>query len=532
MPRTVIVVHGVGRAAPAVVGSAVAHTLGFGPARQATVYQDGHSLVEIEEEVSKNAVVEVNWSDLLRPEAVPISIVRHLWYIISSMVDVATSPSPGYSFLLANAYRIALFTFTPGLVALTLATVIAVSLPLWWQRSVVLSSLLVGFVLLTLWLQKQGRHFRWLWLWLAPLVTILAIATLKPLRATDWIIETSGTVRTIGFTAVVLLMTLAAAQGWLGLRGKPREVKLAYTALLYMPFIAVNSLMAWLAFLGLSAIRGFSNGGYSEWEAAVVSGAARQIYPQMEAAATLVIGLIGALAIFLPLVGYAMARRGRTKKSVNRKGRGAQNGLRAFLIVAPLLLLSLGLFCVWAWYSHVQVFPVPPDVSIIEIYRTSVWRTLPFLAWLVGPFAVALDAIGDVVFYIQPNEKHPAAIGEICRSRLRAALRYAQLRQADVTVLAHSQGSVIAADLRASRELGAPLVTIGCPLGSLYGRFLDRIPESEAGQDLGVWCNAYRDGDVIAGPVEGASNTNLGPGGHTGYWLDKNLKVLLQTASS
>jgi hypothetical protein len=251
----------------------------------------------------------------------------------------------------------------------------------------------------------------------------------------------------------------------------------------------------------------------------------------MEAAATIVISVIGVLGILLPLVGYAIARRGQSKTSGNRKGRGAQNGLKGFLIVAPLLLLALGLFCAWAWHTRVQVFPVPCDISIIEIYRTSIWRTLPFLGWLVGPFALVLDVIGDVVFYIQPNEKHPAAIGEACRSRLRAALRYAESSQADVTVLAHSQGSVIAADLRARQELGAPLVTIGCPLGSLYGRFLDRIPTSEAGQNLGRWCNAYRDGDVIAGPVEGASNSNLGPGGHTGYWRDKNLKVLLQSAS-
>jgi hypothetical protein len=525
MPKTIIVVHGVGRAAPASVGGVVARTLGLNFSRQCTVQADGHALVEIRDETTGNRVLEVNWSDILRPSAAPMGIARHLWYILSSMVDVATVPGPGQSSYLARFYRVFLLTVTPGLVALTFATSGAVSLSLWWQRSLLVGLVIVGLACLAEWLRRQGSHFWWLWLWVLPLLVVLSCTIAGPVRASDWINTTSNHLRTVSFVLVVALLALATFEGWIRLRDKGNDVQLAYAALLYLPFLAVNSVMAWFGFLGLSLIKGLSDGDrYADWEKSALADFRAQMYPQMEGAATFVISAIGILAILLPYIGYRLAKRGTGE--LNVKGMGAQNGLRLFLVFTPILLLLLGLFCVWLYFrcsrgSCPQPFTVPEN--ILEIYRLSVLRTFPLLGWLVSPLAVVLDVIGDVVFYLQPNDKHPAAIGEACRKRLRAALRYAEAAPETTTVLGHSQGSVIAADLRARQELGVPLVTIGCPLGSLYGRFL-AAPPVPAATGLDPWCNAYRDGDVIAGPVKGADkNVNLGPGGHTNYWADERL---------
>jgi hypothetical protein len=107
--------------------------------------------------------------------------------------------------------------------------------------------------------------------------------------------------------------------------------------------------------------------------------------------------------------------------------------------------------------------------GVLAVYGTSVLRTVALAGWLVGPFSVAFGVIGNVLFYLQPNPTHPAAIGEECRKRLRAALTYAGRLSSDAAVVvAHSQGSVIAVDLRQRGELEFPLLTLGSPPGSLY----------------------------------------------------------------
>ena len=103
-----------------------------------------------------------------------------------------------------------------------------------------------------------------------------------------------------------------------------------------------------------------------------------------------------------------------------------------------------------------------------------------------------------------------------------------------MVVLAHSQGSVIAADVLgeyySSYEID--LITVGSPIDSLYHSFLG-IP---IGLGLGApqtrvrWVNLYRSGDYIGDKIERAQSICIGSGGHTGYWTDKDVQERIAAA--
>lgn len=169
-----------------------------------------------------------------------------------------------------------------------------------------------------------------------------------------------------------------------------------------------------------------------------------------------------------------------------------------------------------------------PSADLVEIYRVSVLRTLPYFLWFTGPYALVADVLGDVLFYLQPSGR--TAIRQTCENRLRAALEYARGGAADasIVVLAHSQGSVIAGNMKLRGNMSADLVTIGSPFDSLYGRFLGvqyrTVPVSN-------WTNAFRSEDVIGGPIHllpATDNVSLGPGGHMGYWDDPRVAATLR----
>jgi len=195
--------------------------------------------------------------------------------------------------------------------------------------------------------------------------------------------------------------------------------------------------------------------------------------------------------------------------------------MRYALTIAPLALIALETYLLFILGTGAR-----SSVTILAVYELSVLRTLPLFGWLAGPFALVLTVVGEVLFFLQPDPLHPSSIRRECLDRLAAAVSYA-IREAgaqEVVVIAHSQGSVIAAELRRQGKLPCALLTLGSPVFSLYKGFL-AIELRSGGPP---WVNAYRDGDYISGPIAGVPNKNIGSGGHIGYWKDPQVNRLLQ----
>jgi hypothetical protein len=140
----------------------------------------------------------------------------------------------------------------------------------------------------------------------------------------------------------------------------------------------------------------------------------------------------------------------------------------------------------------------------IDIYAASAARIIPFLLpAVIPPLRAILNVAPDVLLYILPPS-FPLSFQKKAQERFKALLTHLQTQHpnTNISVLAHSQGTVIASDVLAkdTRRIRR-LVTVGSPLGSLYRRFLGRSIVALPGCE---WMNIYRLSDYIAGPI---SNT-------------------------
>jgi hypothetical protein len=154
------------------------------------------------------------------------------------------------------------------------------------------------------------------------------------------------------------------------------------------------------------------------------------------------------------------------------------------------------------------------------VYTVSALRVVPWLVAAVTPVATLLDVLADVVFYITDRELRFSSF-EVCNKRLALILQYAQSHYAWIHVVAHSQGSMIAHRVLSEPVSNVPiaLTTVGCPLRTLYERYLG-WPITL----LSHWRNLFRSGDYVGGPVNLVGiDENIGPGGHTGYWEDSRI---------
>jgi hypothetical protein len=148
---------------------------------------------------------------------------------------------------------------------------------------------------------------------------------------------------------------------------------------------------------------------------------------------------------------------------------------------------------------------------------------------------------------------------QLIERRFKAALD-ALLADPDVTrlsVVAHSQGTIIAVDVLSLGALSRPerrelwdrlrrleeihLITLGSPLRHLYQHYFPRrYPPLWSGAWRGLrgvvrrWVNLFRADDFIGMDVETVNgwagspvNIHVGLGGHTGYWRQKEVHEVL-----
>lgn len=226
--QVVVAIHGVGNAKPNEIASALAGLLGFRSTRQTTAYSEGSSFVELQDEESGNSIVEVNWADLLKSHSTILGVLRHICFIVTSMLDVASSGS-----VLIRYYRLVLLTITPGAVLFTVATAIGVSVSTDWYRSLLLFLLLLASLIVFWWLLQLGKHFRFFGLWIGLVAVTWFVATPKQLTSYHPLMALSAIGRAGGFLLVLALL-LAGMIGTVCRKGKTIDEKLASLALLYL----------------------------------------------------------------------------------------------------------------------------------------------------------------------------------------------------------------------------------------------------------------------------------------------------------
>ena len=177
------------------------------------------------------------------------------------------------------------------------------------------------------------------------------------------------------------------------------------------------------------------------------------------------------------------------------------------------------------------------------IYAASALRLVPFLPWLFGPLRNVLDVVGDAMLYLD-GKGHLGRenIKMATRNRFRNSLLLTieETPGRPVVVAAHSQGTVIAADVLAEKHWpNVCFVSLGSPIGSLYRRFLG---ENSVATPECPWLNMFRDGDYISGGrglTSGGSGSPLchdvplGDGRHGGYFENRDVwKQILKWTSS
>lgn len=554
MAKCVIAIHGVGDASPGIIGKQIVDTMHLGATRQNTIRHSGCDFVEFTTENAKESIIEVNWSDLQSPRSSPPGLFIHFWLLITAMVDISLTKVVHSSSIILHIYRLILFPITIIVTSFLLGGAIGASIQCNQTRQAAMIVLLTLSVLITRQLQSYGSHYHTLWVWPLTTVFLCCGAWNNTLSINDPIISIGIFASRALLVCTPATLFISAMMVWFSSSSRSSDQRCAHLALICLPYIAINSIMSVFSLLVMGMLSRFG-GGYKTWEAAAFPSFDLRLF---EYGATVAFSLIGLLGLLLP-ISYSIARScvSRHKREAYNKQPAdfAQDGFAAFLHVMPLILLGLGCFCVVVALTSTK----PIERDLIDIYKTSILRILPFGAWFVGPMSKVVDVVGDVLFYLLPVSRpisvgqnkptqlqdtipasysagskgwsdHPSATRHLCLRRLNAAYEYALARYGQVVVLAHSQGSKIALDLRSTLSKPFPLLTCGSPISSLYARFLGEgliAPNMASG-----WVNAYRSHDIIGGKIPSASsNHKVGPPhGHTNYWTDPMLYQLLERA--
>lgn len=286
---------------------------------------------------------------------------------------------------------------------------------------------------------------------------------------------------------------------------------------------------------------------------------------------TVVFGLFALAAIWSIFPSIAVESSPPKRQQLPRSrnlGVWLTRGLNAIPAAAEIFWLLLAAMVILALWN----IPSSGKTSwtAISASATLIIALAGMRFWLPGASG-ALDVMLDVDNYLRqhPKDDTPRArIAERCTSLLRFILdpkRNGGHRYDGVIIVAHSQGTIIVADLlRYLRATGDPLssaleatqpafFTMGCPLRQLYARAFPGLypwvwPDGSGAtpQDLAVaeWVNAYCSGDYVGRVIWGdpAAPTNwdrnvdgngdpvptpiaanvrqmcTGEGAHTHYW--------------
>jgi hypothetical protein len=311
---------------------------------------------------------------------------------------------------------------------------------------------------------------------------------------------------------------------------KPRESGTTLThrftrlAFLYVPLIAISILGPLIVGGTLTLIE---DARQKEWSRVFTEALSYSI-----GSAEVIMGVI-VLAIGLLLagpIGFFLYR--------GLPGKRTQDWLQKWLFITPIFLLANSvLFFLFAYKNAPFQIPVIVNWDAIPAYEASSLRVLGYLPLMAGGLAVILDILGDVAFYLLPGYHHLSVRTKV-QSRLRTCIEGVTGQIGDLTIIAHSQGSAIAADvLEEIDRTSVRLLTVGSPIDSLYRRFLGVEVGTKLRTSLGQdrWLNRRREDDYVAGNITGVDNdllTNPLNNGHLNYWEENLLGNIVTTQNA
>jgi hypothetical protein len=481
-------------------------------------------------------IVEVHWAEIMRPAESVVGMLQHLLYVPLAMALVMISPGP-----LARRPpwlgRLHFWLFGLTYLWILLGSIMVMGIVscggaehaiLRWTMAAVFPA---AMCVLAWFFGRYHPAFRAGLYW-APLTlatgVMLNVAPALAHTVTAWTAYAYGWLQ----SALSCTFFLAMIEAFWIRRGHGVVHRLVGAAFVWIPFVLFCALVAaaWGGSLQLAHTT-LDDGALKQWSRDFLG---HLPYDLRTAEISLTAATLG--AILLPaVVGagvYFAPARLRNAWGLSTPGESARNVIPFALWIGPIALgLGYGAISLWGRTPN-------PSDNIIEIYQFSALRLYSLLPLVAPGVRAILDAVGDIVFFILPPPASASATGPTLSvrgptlSRLEQVLKFlrASRPQNDIVVLAHSQGSVLAYTvLEENPALADRLITMGSPLASLYGRFL-QTPISVSTITAGpAWLNMFRAGDYIGGPIPGVERGgDIGKGGHVNYWGDAEVHGILR----
>ncbi|MBX2847344.1 MAG: hypothetical protein KTR16_03420 [Acidiferrobacterales bacterium] len=188
----------------------------------------------------------------------------------------------------------------------------------------------------------------------------------------------------------------------------------------------------------------------------------------------------------------------------------------------------------------------------LKIAAVLIFLFLMFWPTLAVGLGVAKDIVGYFSLETLPNAKllrSTKGAVPVRRARINGRLEqvFQQLWRAEkpdeVVIIGHSQGTVVAmesirdglfGELSEEQLKECHLITMGSPLYHIYHHYFPTrfsILDNEK-VPIGKWKNIYRIDDFVGTYINDESchwpeNKKVDPGGHTGYWMDRQVHEIL-----
>jgi len=519
MKTTIIAIHGVGETHNTSIIKSLGNNLGLGKLKLEKFFIGENEYYQTQNSSKNLRIVESNWSDILKPKSNWYSIFRHLAMLISSMFSILESDynSKDKRINSISIFRIMIEGFVLGAIILPIISGIAAEAK-FLEFKLQSISMMAGIGVLFGFIIFKGISYSKYYKYGIIHLLIIAAIIFNAVFDNNFSLEINNACNLYRF---VVLTTISCF--WLVWvihklsklrKNKDSNYKvLSDISFITLPYIAFNSLATALTLLYLMFFNSKSvfqiNFNLKAFEIAGTIG-------------YIIIGIIPLVFAVLYFLHKKKTSNG-TEQIQNTQGQIAQWGIKCLLWITPLVFISISICGAILLFQQEQ-----SNESILDIYKVSIIRLIPFLSWFIGPLAIIVDVIGDVLFYLNPDVNSKCSIQNECKQRLRAIIEHIRIKNdSDILILAHSWGTIVANDVLSSGEYRCKLITLGSPLESLCKKILGRnIKELD---NVEYWINAYRNGDYISGPInkKNVKNINIEEGGHTNYWSSNAIKRLL-----